>query len=70
MGVDLNRNYPDPSWCEEGASKSPCSDTYCGTAAAGQPETKASVDYFRRLAPVIGAIDWCACAGRALGVAR
>ena len=30
IGVDLNRNYGE-HWCEVGASKSPCSDTYCGT---------------------------------------
>ncbi|MBI4802060.1 MAG: zinc carboxypeptidase [Elusimicrobia bacterium] len=40
IGVDLNRNY-DMRWCTAGASHSPYSDTYCGTAPFSEPETLA-----------------------------
>eukprot|EP01087_Luapelamoeba_hula_P005049 TRINITY_DN15134_c0_g1_i1.p1 TRINITY_DN15134_c0_g1~~TRINITY_DN15134_c0_g1_i1.p1 ORF type:complete len:440 (-),score=72.59 TRINITY_DN15134_c0_g1_i1:13-1311(-) len=42
-GVDLNRNW-DSQWCKTGASKSPSSDTYCGTGPFSEPETKAMSD--------------------------
>jgi len=32
IGTDPNRNW-DSNWCGQGASTSPCSDTYCGTRA-------------------------------------
>ncbi|CAG2173202.1 unnamed protein product, partial [Oppiella nova] len=38
-GADPNRNW-DASWCSAGASSSPCSDTYCGTAAFSEIEAK------------------------------
>jgi len=39
LGVDLNRNY-DAQWASGGSSGSPCSDTYHGTSANSEPETK------------------------------
>jgi len=43
-GVDLNRNYPY-MWGGEGSSDDPCSETYRGTSAASEPETKAVMDF-------------------------
>jgi len=43
-GVDLNRNW-DNHWCEQGASRTPSSDTYCGTAPFSEPESKASSNF-------------------------
>jgi len=40
-GVDLNRNW-DSHWCTNGASRTPSSDTYCGTAPASEPEVKST----------------------------
>lgn len=57
IGTDLNRNYND-NWGRGGSSTNPCSDTYMGRAAADAPETQVTSNYFRTLAPVIGAIDW------------
>jgi len=39
FGVDLNRNWDDGHWGLCGASSSPSSDTYKGTAAFSEPET-------------------------------
>ncbi|CAF4492834.1 unnamed protein product, partial [Didymodactylos carnosus] len=38
-GADPNRNW-DYAWCEGGASKDPCSDTYCGEKPFSEIETK------------------------------
>ncbi|XP_012498339.1 PREDICTED: carboxypeptidase B [Propithecus coquereli] len=46
-GTDLNRNF-DAGWCKTGASQSPCDDTYCGTAAESEKETKALADFIRQ----------------------
>jgi len=43
-GVDLNRNWDD-HWCERGASRTPSSDTYCGTAPNSEPEVKVLSDW-------------------------
>ncbi|XP_035228738.1 carboxypeptidase B-like [Stegodyphus dumicola] len=43
-GVDLNRNFGF-HWKEGGSSSSPCSDTYAGSQAFSEPETKAISDY-------------------------
>ncbi|XP_063403497.1 carboxypeptidase B-like [Mytilus trossulus] len=43
-GVDPNRNW-DYEWCKEGASKEPCSDTYCGPSAFSEVEVKAVADF-------------------------
>ncbi|CAF0881667.1 unnamed protein product, partial [Adineta ricciae] len=37
-GADPNRNW-DYKWCEGGASRDPCSDTYCGHKAFSEVET-------------------------------
>ncbi|KAM8933970.1 carboxypeptidase O-like [Pelodytes ibericus] len=42
IGVDLNRNF-DAQWCTIGASKNCTSNTFCGSAPASEPETKAVV---------------------------
>ncbi|XP_005079722.1 carboxypeptidase B [Mesocricetus auratus] len=47
VGVDPNRNF-NAGWCEVGASRSPCSDTYCGPAAESEKETKALADFIRK----------------------
>ncbi|XP_057613307.1 carboxypeptidase B [Chionomys nivalis] len=47
VGVDPNRNF-NAGWCEVGASRSPCSDTYCGPAAESEKETKALADFIRQ----------------------
>jgi len=44
-GVDLNRNY-DSWWCEQGASHSSWSDTYCGPKAFSEPESRAIKAFF------------------------
>jgi len=44
IGTDPNRNW-DSNWCGQGASTSPCSDTYCGTRAFSEPETNAAQRY-------------------------
>ncbi|XP_008071167.1 carboxypeptidase B [Carlito syrichta] len=46
IGTDPNRNF-DAGWCEIGASRSPCDDTYCGPAAESETETKALADFIR-----------------------
>lgn len=43
-GVDLNRNYGF-KWGQQGASASPSSDTYRGTAPFSEPETQAVRDF-------------------------
>jgi murein tripeptide amidase MpaA len=55
-GVDLNRNWND-HWCESGASKTPSDDTYCGTAAFSEPESKATAAYVTKNLPIDAAID-------------
>ncbi|KCV71217.1 hypothetical protein H696_02168 [Fonticula alba] len=56
-GVDVNRNYND-HWGQGGSSNLPCSDTYMGTAANSELETRASIAFFRSASPVHLAIDW------------
>nr|XP_012292531.1 carboxypeptidase B [Aotus nancymaae] len=46
FGTDLNRNF-DAGWCKIGASQNPCDETYCGTAAESEKETKALADFIR-----------------------
>lgn len=43
-GVDPNRNW-DMEWCKQGASKDPCSDTYCGPKAFSEVEVKGVADF-------------------------
>lgn len=56
-GVDLNRNWDD-HWCIAGASKTPSSDTYCGTSAFSEPESKLTAAYITANAPFSAAIDF------------
>jgi len=56
-GVDLNRNWNE-HFCEYGASRTQSSDTYCGTAAFSEPETKALSDYITQNAPASAYIDF------------
>jgi carboxypeptidase T len=49
-GVDLNRNT-STHWGASGTSSSLCAQTYLGTAADSEPETKAIENLFRRLYP-------------------
>lgn len=45
QGVDLNRNYGF-HWGEQGTSRWPCSEVYCGKGPFSEPETKAVQDFF------------------------
>jgi len=56
-GTDLNRNYDDMWDSGIGTSTNPCSDVYRGTAAASEPEIRATTRYFAEHAPIFGAID-------------
>ena len=47
-GVDINRNYAE-NWGGAGSSGGACSDTYRGTAAGSEPETRASANYMERI---------------------
>eukprot|EP01065_Artemidia_motanka_P026880 TRINITY_DN32119_c0_g1_i1.p1 TRINITY_DN32119_c0_g1~~TRINITY_DN32119_c0_g1_i1.p1 ORF type:complete len:436 (+),score=187.90 TRINITY_DN32119_c0_g1_i1:82-1389(+) len=49
FGVDLNRNWDDGHWGVCGASTSPRSDTYMGTAAFSEPETANVRAFFTQL---------------------
>jgi hypothetical protein len=57
FGVDLNRNWAN-HWCENGASRTPSSDTYCGTGPFSEPETKTIETATTKYAPFGGAIDF------------
>ncbi|GII25925.1 M14 family zinc carboxypeptidase [Planosporangium mesophilum] len=48
VGVDLNRNTAN-HWGTSGVSSSRCAQTYPGTSADSEPETKAINNLFRRL---------------------
>ncbi|XP_053207520.1 uncharacterized protein LOC128391626 [Panonychus citri] len=48
IGVDLNRNF-NIDWCQTGSSRNPCKENYCGPKPASEPETRALVNYYRRL---------------------
>jgi len=56
-GVDLNRNWDD-HWGGEGSSGTPSSDTYRGTAAFSEPESKGVAAYVTANGPFVGAIDY------------
>ncbi|XP_067896282.1 carboxypeptidase B2 [Heterodontus francisci] len=47
VGTDLNRNW-DASWCGQGASSNPCSETYCGRYPESEPEVKAVASFIRQ----------------------
>lgn len=43
-GVDLNRNW-DWHWGEVGASQDPCDETFAGSKAFSEPETRAVSEF-------------------------
>uniref|UniRef100_A0A8C8R6J6 Carboxypeptidase B n=1 Tax=Pelusios castaneus TaxID=367368 RepID=A0A8C8R6J6_9SAUR len=47
IGTDPNRNF-NAGWCNVGASRRPCDDTYCGSAPESEKETKALADFIRQ----------------------
>jgi len=60
FGVDLNRNW-NIKWGGSGSSSNPSSDTYHGTSAFSEPETKAISTYINSLNAnknIIAAIDF------------
>ncbi|KAL8187856.1 UNVERIFIED_CONTAM: hypothetical protein K2H54_057184 [Gekko kuhli] len=46
VGVDLNRNF-GVEWGTVDSSKNPCKETYCGSSAESEPETKAVTTFIR-----------------------
>lgn len=61
IGVDLNRNWPFQWSLPDGASTSPCSETYKGTAAESTPEIRALHAYAASLIAGQGVqlyVDW------------
>ena len=50
-GTDLNRNYEFQWGCCSGSSTDPCAQTYRGSSAASEPETRAVQDYVRAQFP-------------------
>jgi len=57
IGTDPNRNW-DNHWCEQGASRDPCSDSYCGKSAFSEKEVKAVADYVKTVGNVKAFIDF------------
>ncbi|XP_022101136.1 carboxypeptidase B-like [Acanthaster planci] len=57
VGTDPNRNW-DHQWCVTGASRWPCSDTYCGTAPHTEIEVKTVTDYILTLSNVQAFVDF------------
>jgi hypothetical protein len=49
-GADLNRNFAF-GWGRYGAGDKPCDETFRGSSAASEPETKAIQDYLKKLFP-------------------
>lgn len=47
-GTDPNRNF-DWYWMRGGASSNQCSDTFAGSAAFSEPETRAIRDFYRTI---------------------
>nr|XP_023661569.1 carboxypeptidase B-like [Paramormyrops kingsleyae] len=52
IGTDPNRNF-NAGWCTVGASKNPCSDTYCGCKPESAVEVKAVADFLRKNKSII-----------------
>jgi len=57
IGTDPNRNW-DNHWCEQGASRDPCSDSFCGPKAFSEKETKAAADYVKSVGNIRSFIDF------------
>jgi len=53
-GVDPNRNW-DFQWMTGGSSSNPCSDTYAGSSAFSEPETKLTSDFINTIASELDA---------------
>lgn len=47
-GCDANRNF-DYEWMAGGASTNPCSETFAGSKAFSEPETRALADFITSL---------------------
>jgi len=56
IGTDLNRNF-DYDWGGTGASRIPCSDTYCGASPYSGPEARAVTNLLNGLSHVPAYID-------------
>jgi murein tripeptide amidase MpaA len=57
--VDINRNWPHPSWGKSpGSSPNPSAQTYQGPSAGSEPEVQALVKAFNATPNKIGAIDF------------
>lgn len=56
-GTDPNRNW-DNHWCENGASKNPCSDTYCGKSAFSEVEVQSVSSFLLSGINFVGFIDF------------
>ncbi|KAG2462288.1 CBPB1 Carboxypeptidase, partial [Polypterus senegalus] len=54
VGTDPNRNF-NAGWCTVGASKQPCSETYCGSRVESEIEVKAVADFIRKNRSIIKA---------------
>jgi murein tripeptide amidase MpaA len=60
IGTDPNRNWDD-HWCEAGASRLACSDSYCGKSAFSEVEVLAVSQYIASVnasQPVVEVIDY------------
>jgi len=56
-GTDPNRNW-DNHWCVAGASRDPCSDSYCGKAAFSEAETKNVGTWVKAQGNIKGFVDF------------
>uniref|UniRef100_A0A3Q1EQQ4 Carboxypeptidase B n=1 Tax=Acanthochromis polyacanthus TaxID=80966 RepID=A0A3Q1EQQ4_9TELE len=54
VGTDPNRNF-DAGWCTVGASRNPCSETYCGASPESEIEVKNVANFIRQNKSVIKA---------------
>lgn len=57
VGTDPNRNW-DRHWCEVGASKNPCSESYCGSAAFTEACVRLSAEYVKENKNIVAFIDF------------
>jgi len=57
IGTDPNRNW-DSHWCEQGASKDPCSESYCGSAAFTENCVRESAKYVEEHKNIVSFIDF------------
>lgn len=58
FGVDLNRNWAGENWCNQGASKTPSAEDYCGVAPFSEPETQVIDKFAKSILPLNGFIDY------------